>query len=219
MQTRLKVSSLQTPLLLSCLAFFTSLIAGSSIMCAAEDSRAYLVLFKRSPLFELISILHPLVPWSTTAWIHPGCIFAPSNAEQLSFAIKALGETKVKFAMRGGGHMPIASANSIGTDGVLISSTNLSTLSLSTDNETLSVGPGPRWTDAYTLLEGTGRQVVGGRIGPVGIPGLLLGGGISFYSYEYGMASTNGNVKAYQVQGTPVFSVSLFLSLSYLLMR
>ena len=42
-------------------------------------------------------------------------------------------------------------------------------------------------------------MVVGGRYGPVGVPGYLLGGGMSFYSYEYGFSSTAGNVRAFEV--------------------
>lgn len=97
--------------------------------------------------------------------------------------------------------MPIADAANIDSSGILISSTNLNTLQLSEDQQTLSVGPGNRWGDAYIYLNGTqtGKMVVGGRYGPVGVPGVLLGGGMSFFSYEYGFASTNGNVRSFQV--------------------
>lgn len=103
--------------------------------------------------------------------------------------------------MRGGGHMFIPSAANIGPEGVLISSTKLNTLSLSADLQTVSVGPGPRWGDVYVYLAstGTGKMVVGGRYSPVGVPGLLLGGGISFYSSKYGFASGNGNIRGMEV--------------------
>ena len=103
--------------------------------------------------------------------------------------------------MRGGGHMPIANAANINASGILISSTNLNILQLSEDHETMSVGPANRWGDVYVYLNATktGKMVVGGRYGPVGVPGLLLGGGMSFFSYEYGFASANGNVKAFEV--------------------
>lgn len=107
--------------------------------------------------------------------------------------------------MRGGGHMFIPTAANIGSTGVLISSTKLNTMQLSADLQTLSVGPGPRWGDAYIYLAstGTGKMVVGGRYSPVGIPGLLLGGGISFFSNEYGFASGNGNIRAIEVLSLP----------------
>jgi FAD/FMN-containing dehydrogenase len=119
----------------------------------------------------------------------------------MSCALKNLVKLKTPFAMRGGGHMPIADAANINSTGILISSTNLNTLELSEDQNTLSIGPGKRWGDAYIYLNETqtGNMVVGGRYAPVGVPGYLLRGGVSFFSYEYGFSSTNGNVKAFNV--------------------
>ncbi|KAH8660740.1 hypothetical protein BGZ60DRAFT_381647 [Tricladium varicosporioides] len=115
----------------------------------------------------------------------------------MSCAVKNLVKFGTPFAMRGGGHMPISDAANINSTGILISSTKLTTLELSEDQSTVSVGPGKRWGDVYIYLAGTGsgKMVVGGRYAPVGIPGYLLGGGMSFFSYEYGFSSTNGNVK------------------------
>ena len=97
--------------------------------------------------------------------------------------------------------MPIPNAANINSSGILISSTNLKMMELSEDQSTLSIGPGDRWGDAYIYLNETqtGKMVIGGRYAPVGLPGYLLGGGMSFFSYEYGFSSTNGNVKAYNV--------------------
>lgn len=95
--------------------------------------------------------------------------------------------------------MPIEDAANINATGVLISSTNLNTLALSDDKSYLSVGPGPRWGDVFTYLNGTDLMVVGGRLGPVGVSGLLLGGGMSFYSFNRGLASAGGKIKAYEV--------------------
>jgi FAD/FMN-containing dehydrogenase len=105
--------------------------------------------------------------------------------------------TLSRFAVRGGGHMPIPGYNGIDNSGVLISSSNLTTLSLSSDKSIVSVGPGNRWRDVYAYLKPSGLAAVGGRVGHVGVPGLLLGGGISFFSSEHGFASDN--VERYQV--------------------
>lgn len=78
-------------------------------------------------------------------------------------------------------------ANSI-NDGVLIVLTNLTTMHLSHDHSVLSVGPAYRWNDVYRYLEPHGLAVPGGRIGPVGVPGLLLAGGVSFYGNQVGWA-------------------------------
>jgi hypothetical protein len=75
--------------------------------------------------------------------------------------------------------------------GVLIALTNLNAINLSSDKSYVSVGPGRRWEEVHAYLEPYGLVVLGGRVGNVGVPGLLLGGGISFYSNQYGFASDN----------------------------
>ena len=43
----------------------------------------------------------------------------------------------------------------------------------------------------YSFLEQKGLVVSGGRLAPIGVPGLLLGGGISFYGNQYGFSCDN----------------------------
>ncbi|KAH8657883.1 FAD binding domain-containing protein [Xylariales sp. PMI_506] len=129
--------------------------------------------------------------WSATLYEGPACVFVPQNAQQVSSAVVTATLTLTKFAVRGGGHMPIPGANSIDSSGFLISTSNLTTLALSSDNSTVSVGPGNRWINVYDYLEPFGLCAVGGRIGDVGVPGYILGGGISFYSSEYGFGADN----------------------------
>lgn len=134
----------------------------------------------------------------------------PQNAQQVSYAVTTMTLTRSKFAMRGGGHMPIPGYNGVDDSGVLLSSSNLTALSLSSDQSVVSVGPGNRWRDVYAYLKPSGLAAVGGRVGHVGVPGLLLGGGISFFSSEYGFASDN--VAMYQVSATYPLSSSLLTS-------
>ncbi|KAI8156041.1 Bifunctional solanapyrone synthase [Colletotrichum sp. SAR 10_70] len=129
--------------------------------------------------------------WSATAYNSPACVFVPQNAQQVSFAVTTLTLSLTKFAVRSGGHMPVVGYNSIGSSGVLLSTSNLTTLAVSDDKTTVSVGAGHRWRDVYSYLQPLGLAVVGGRIGGVGVSGLLLGGGISFYSNQYGFAADN----------------------------
>lgn len=87
--------------------------------------------------------------------------------------------------------MPIPLYNNANSSGILLSTSNLTTLSLSPDNTTLSIGPGERWDDVAEYLTPYGLAAVGGRVGEVGVPGYLLGGGISFYSSQYGFGADN----------------------------
>jgi len=92
--------------------------------------------------------------------------------------------------------MPIPGYANI-NGGVLIALTNLNEIQLSSDKSVVSVGPGRRWEEVYSYLEPYGLVALGGRVGIVGVPGLLLGGGISFYSNQHGFASDN--VFAYEI--------------------
>ncbi|PMD56688.1 FAD binding domain-containing protein [Hyaloscypha bicolor E] len=134
--------------------------------------------------------------WTPTDYLSPTCVFTPKCTTDVSSAILILTGLKATFAVRGGGHMPIPGyANTIG--GVLIGLTDLNEIQLSSDNSYVSVGPGRRWEEVYAYLEPYGLVALGGRVGIVGVPGLLLGGGISFYSNQHGFASDN--VVAYEV--------------------
>lgn len=101
--------------------------------------------------------------------------------------------------------MPIDDAANINSTGILISSTNLNLIKLSDNQQSVSIGAGNRWDDVYEYLDGTVWAVPGARQSTVGVAGYLLGGGMSFYSYEYGFGSTNGNVRAFEVRySTPL---------------
>lgn len=59
---------------------------------------------------------------------------------------------------------------------------------LSEDKKTVDVGLGNRWLDVYKALDPHGFAVTGGRVPSVGVPGLLLGGGLSFQNSKHGFS-------------------------------
>ena len=59
------------------------------------------------------------------------------------------------------------------------------------------MGPGNTWYDVYSKLDPIGLSVIGGRVAAIGVGGLTLGGGISFFSGRYGWACDN--VDTYEV--------------------
>lgn len=69
---------------------------------------------------------------------------------------------------------------------------SLKRVSVADDRKTVDVGPGNRWVDVYTALEPYGVGVAGGRMAPVGVPGLILGGGYEQYSVP---SSSQANTK------------------------
>ncbi|KAI3326768.1 FAD-binding domain-containing protein [Xylariaceae sp. AK1471] len=62
----------------------------------------------------------------------------------------------------------------------------LDSIALGEEN-VLRVGPGQTWEQIYGVVHEKGRSVIGGRHGSVGIAGLLLGGGLSFFPSLFGM--------------------------------
>jgi FAD/FMN-containing dehydrogenase len=61
----------------------------------------------------------------------------------------------------------------------------------------VDIGPGARWKEVYVELEKHGRLVAGGRNGKVGVGGLLLGGGLTFFTGQRGFACDD--VVSYEV--------------------
>ena len=102
--------------------------------------------------------------------------------------MKILKRTRTKFAVRGGGHMPNKGAQGI-TDGVLIALTQMKQLKLTQGGKIAQVGPGLRWAEVYDWISEFGLAVSGGRYSPVGVPGLLLGGGVNFFGSRYGWSA------------------------------
>ncbi|KAF2444585.1 FAD-binding domain-containing protein, partial [Karstenula rhodostoma CBS 690.94] len=128
--------------------------------------------------------------WSKAAQLWPSCVFEPANKEDVSGGLAIVVKYNTKFAVRGGGHMPVPGAANI-DNGVLFSLTNLNAMQLTQDRTVAQIGPGLRWLEVYRWINSLGLGVVGGRFAPVGVSGLLLGGGISFFGSRYGWASNN----------------------------
>jgi len=83
--------------------------------------------------------------------------------------------TDCKFAVKSGGHAASPGASNI-QDGLTVDLANLNQISISLDKKTASIGPGNTWAPVYTALEAQNISMIGGRVGDVGVGGLVLGG-------------------------------------------
>lgn len=95
-----------------------------------------------------------------------------------------------KFAIRSGGHTPYAGASNI-EDGVTIDLKYISSVDYDAQNKVVNVGPAAQWNKVFTTLEPLGVMTPGGRAATVGVGGLVLGGGISYFSGEHGLVADN----------------------------
>ncbi|QIW95277.1 hypothetical protein AMS68_000795 [Peltaster fructicola] len=129
--------------------------------------------------------------WSIQeASLAPACIATPQHAQDVAEIITALttqgscsGEA---FAIKSHGHSPAAGFANIGSSGLTIDLTSLSSITYDHDSTIASVGSGASWVDVYAALDPYGKSVAGGRNGAVGVGGLTLGGGISYFSPQVG---------------------------------
>ncbi|PYI00583.1 FAD-binding domain-containing protein [Aspergillus sclerotiicarbonarius CBS 121057] len=134
--------------------------------------------------------------WDASFWsqqqeqVDPACVFQPSSAVDVAVGLLLTELTLCPFAVKSGGHAAFAGASNI-QDGLTIDLVSLNSTTLSENSTIASVGPGNRWVDVYDWLEPKGLSVIGGRVSDIGVGGLTLGGGISFFSGIYGWACDN----------------------------
>lgn len=130
---------------------------------------------------------------AATSLDRAACIFAPASADEVSYAVATLrAHPNVRFALKGGGHNPNPGYSSV-KNGVLIAFRPNACFAIpSADLKTVDIGPGCKWEDVYGKLSPLGKTVTGGRLGDVGVAGLILGGGLSYLSGQH--VSTNSTI-------------------------
>ena len=129
--------------------------------------------------------------WSSiAAEVRPYCVFKPATPSAVSVMVLLSRLSQCPFAVKSGGHSAFAGAATI-EGGITMSFENMKEVKLSPDKSTVAIQPGNVWRDVLSTLSNTGVTVVSGRIGDIGVGGLTLGGGISFLTNEYGLASDN----------------------------
>ena len=126
----------------------------------------------------------------------PACVVRPRDVQELSTATTMLkreyderrkqsgkDQPEGLFAIRGGGHSPIAGAASI-NGGVLIDLSLFKEVTPSEDGSSVVIGAGCKWMDVSKVLDEKGLAVVGGRNSAVGVGGLTLGGKLLFSNFN-----------------------------------
>ncbi|KAL8846137.1 MAG: hypothetical protein Q9221_008754 [Calogaya cf. arnoldii] len=126
----------------------------------------------------------------------PTCRVTPQSAVDVAITLLITQFFSCPFAVKSGGHAAFAGASNI-QDGITIDLSKLRQVEVSKDRTVTKVGAGNRWLDVYSKLDVMGLSVVGGRVAHIGVGGLTLGGGVSFFSGRHGWALDG--VKNYQI--------------------
>ncbi|KAI2636578.1 FAD-binding domain-containing protein [Hypomontagnella submonticulosa] len=129
--------------------------------------------------------------WSTScSALKPSCILFPKDADEVAAIVKVLNNNTENFAIKSGGHNPNNGWSSV-QGGPLISTQKMKQVILDSETGIARVGPGQRLDSISAELQGTGWTFVGGRIGNTGVGGLILGGGLSYMSAQYGWSASS----------------------------
>jgi hypothetical protein len=130
--------------------------------------------------------------WSEAcSLLKPSCIIFPTTADEVAAVVRILNDNEGEnFAVKSGGHNPNNYFSSV-DGGPLISTARLDQVLLDQTTGILRAGPGNRLDGIAAELDGTGWTFVGGRIGNTGIGGLILGGGLSYMSAQYGWSASS----------------------------
>ncbi|KAK4119575.1 FAD-binding domain-containing protein [Parathielavia appendiculata] len=129
--------------------------------------------------------------WSAScSALKPSCIIFPRSAAEVAAVLRVLNTNNEKFAVKSGGHSPNNYYASI-DGGPLISTQRMDHVLLDPTTGVIDVGPGNRLDEVAKKLHGTGWTFVGGRIGNTGVGGLMLGGGLSYMSAQYGWSASS----------------------------
>ncbi|KAI9764139.1 MAG: hypothetical protein M1840_008699 [Geoglossum simile] len=150
------------------------------------------VSFRNSSIYNLEEQSYFSAQQST---VLPFCRITPTVAKDVSITVITTHKFKCPFAVKSGGHAPFAGASNI-QGGIIIDLSSLKGIQVSSDKKTTQVGAGNRWVDVYGKLDQMGLSVVGGRVSGIGVGGLTIWGGVSFFSGRYGFACDN--VRNYQ---------------------
>ncbi|KAB8222365.1 hypothetical protein BDV33DRAFT_229632 [Aspergillus novoparasiticus] len=153
-------------------AIVTSLAAFSSLATAADicsKLNQQGITIENRLTIPFLNVLQDY--WSTACGdLRPTCIASPKSALEMSQIVKELHDIDTLFAVKSGGHMPNNGFASI-QDGLLIATQSLNNVIYNAEDQTAIIGPGLSWEDAQKGLDGTGRTLVGGRLGGVGVWG------------------------------------------------
>ncbi|GKZ66935.1 hypothetical protein AnigIFM60653_001228 [Aspergillus niger] len=186
----MKVSSAAVPVL-SILPEASLGLGSTQLCCAALQATS----LRNQVLYPTSAAYNESVAsyFAVNVQLDPTCIVQPHSTEDVSLIVSTLtqtGETQCPFAVRSGGHTTWPGAADIG-QGVTIDLSMMNSTTYHKDKGVASIQPGARWQAVYKALDPYGVTVPGGRGGPVGVGGFLIGGGNTFYTARVGFACDN----------------------------
>ncbi|KAF2804894.1 FAD-binding domain-containing protein [Mytilinidion resinicola] len=114
----------------------------------------------------------------------PACVVRPRTVQELSTAVTLLKREYAESSNNSGDKLAIKG-------GVVIDLSLFCEVTPSEDGSSVIIGGGAKWMNVSKVLDERGLAVAGGRNSAVGVGGLTLGGGVSFFSPRIGLVCSN----------------------------
>ncbi|MEE9312304.1 MAG: FAD-binding oxidoreductase [Planctomycetota bacterium] len=117
---------------------------------------------------------------------YPAIVVLARNTDEVATAIRHARRERLPVAVRSGGHS--FEGFSSNNDGMIVDVSLMDSFEwLSSDEQTIKVGPGLRLATLYSHLLQKNRMLPAGSCASVGIGGLTLGGGYGLFSRQWGL--------------------------------
>lgn len=108
--------------------------------------------------------------------IIPACRVEPVNRQEVASILKTLVSHDCHFIVKSGGHERGTPGSNYRENAVILDLVRTKDFQIADGKKSVTIGAGWRWSSLYQALEEEDIMVLGGRVGEVGVGGLLLGG-------------------------------------------
>ncbi|WP_336364156.1 FAD-binding oxidoreductase [Halalkalicoccus salilacus] len=127
--------------------------------------------------------------WNGMIDRNPAVVVRPTGATDVMIAVEFARGRDLPLAVKGGGHN--VAGNAVRDDGLMIDLALMNSVRVDPTARTARVGPGATMADLDHETQAFGLATPGGVVSTTGVAGLTLGGGMGWFSREYGLAIDN----------------------------
>ena len=127
--------------------------------------------------------------WNGCIDRRPLAIIRCHSADDVAATVRAVSESGLELAVRGGGHSLPGFSTSDG--GIVLDLSPLKTVEVDPGRRWAWAGGGATWADYDAATHAHGLGSTGGLVSTTGVGGLTLGGGIGWLTRKHGLACDN----------------------------
>ncbi|WP_121255830.1 FAD-binding oxidoreductase [Nocardioides ferulae] len=129
------------------------------------------------------------VAWNLAADQRPAAVAVPRSVEETAEVVRAAAAAGLRVAAQSTGHGASALAEADLSDTVLVRLHELTGVSVDVETRTARVVGGTLWADVVAAIAPHGLAALHGSAPDVAVAGYALGGGLSFFARQHGLAA------------------------------